>query len=676
MDGRWVENFFKVVAVNRLQRGLLQGLLQAGLDLRDLDLPGLGVWDLGLRGLVQNQCLHRITVAIVSTTAFAFPRVAMAELFVSYPAPGHTTTSDQIFIIGTSEDTAPIEVNGAPIERSSGGHFAPILPLDLGENTIVVRQGDHAITLQVTRTESLTLYDTNNFTASTIVPNTAIVRPLGEPICFSAIAPSTIVEPSVTIGEQTLRLYPEATPIDLPPNSAVLTNENEVLNGVTAASASASVPPVQRWSTCTTFSHPGRFTAPEFRATLNGTPIAQTGSHGVTIAPVSPVEVATVNVPQAVARTGPSTNHSRLTPLPQGTRATITGRDGEWLRLDYGGWIKAQEAPIVPQGQPVRTIMRSATMVDAGDWVEVRIPLQTPIPVTVDQSQDTLRLQLHNTTAETDIIRWLDLPWVHSIQWQQLDPNRVEFRFEFNSDSNAELNAELNSGIHSGSERYTAQQWGYTLRYDATTLVLSLRKPPVIPADRPLAGATILLDPGHGGPDDSGTRGPTGYPEKEMTLTISRLIREQLEARGARVVMTREQDADLWLNDRVAMIDATQPTIALSLHYNALPDSGDPINTRGVSTIWYHPQAEDLARVLHHDLVTQLDRPSYGVFWSNFALTRPSNTLAVLIEFGFAINPDEYDWIVDSEAQRQLAITFADSLEAWMGDRRPSASIR
>ena len=625
--------------MNRSQRGLFRcGVFQGGLF---------------QRGLFQRDRLNRLTVAIVTTAAatatIALPRAAMAELFVSYPPAEHTTTSAQIFIIGTSEDAEPIQVNGAAIERSSGGHFAPTLPLELGINTIVVRQGEQAITLQITRTEAHSTYDTDNFTASTIEPNIAIERQLGEPVCFSAIAPTAIINPSVTIGGQTLALYPEATPIELPPNSAVLTNENEILYG---SATSSTQPSFQRWSGCTRFDRPGLFTAPQFRATLNGTPIAQTGSHSVTIAPISPVEIATVSVPQAVARTGSSTNHSRITPLPQGTRATITGRDGEWLRLDYGGWIKAEEATIGTQGQPVRTIMRSATMIDAGDWVEVRIPLQSTVPVTVDQSRDTLRLQLHNTTAETDIIRWLDLPWLRGIQWQQLDSDRVEFRFEFDPE------------VHAG------QQWGYALRYDDTTLVLSLRKPPEMSVDRPLAGVTILLDPGHGGPDDPGTRGPTGYPEKEITLTVARLIREQLEARGAEVVMTREEDADLWLNDRVAMIDATNPTIALSLHYNALPDSGDPINTSGLSTFWYHPQAEDLARVLHDDLVTQLDRPSYGVFWSNFALTRPSNTLAVLIEFGFAINPDEYDWIVDPEAQQRLAATFADSLEAWMRDRR------
>jgi N-acetylmuramoyl-L-alanine amidase len=41
---------------------------------------------------------------------------------------------------------------------------------------------------------------------------------------------------------------------------------------------------------------------------------------------------------EGVARTMGS-DYSRLTPLPQGTKARVTGKEGDWLRLDYGGWI-------------------------------------------------------------------------------------------------------------------------------------------------------------------------------------------------------------------------------------------------------------------------------------------------------------------------------------------------
>jgi N-acetylmuramoyl-L-alanine amidase len=169
-----------------------------------------------------------------------------------------------------------------------------------------------------------------------------------------------------------------------------------------------------------------------------------------------------------------------------------------------------------------------------------------------------------------------------------------------------------------------------------------------------------------------GARGPTGYPEKDVTLVVSNLIRDRLIARGATVYMTREGDVDLYPQDRVALIDQLEPTIALSIHYNALPDAGDAENTAGIGMFWYQPQAHSLAVFLHNYLVNRLDRPSYGVFWNNLALTRPTVTPAVLLELGFMINPDEFEWIVDPQSQEQLAEAIAAGVQQWVNQNASS----
>jgi N-acetylmuramoyl-L-alanine amidase len=156
-----------------------------------------------------------------------------------------------------------------------------------------------------------------------------------------------------------------------------------------------------------------------------------------------------------------------------------------------------------------------------------------------------------------------------------------------------------------------------------------------------------------------------------VALIISQLVRDELEARGATVLMTREGDDDLFPQDRVDQILAQEPAIALSLHYNALPDAGDALNTAGIGTFWYHAQAHDLSVFLHDYLVEALDRPSYGVFWNNLALTRPTVTPSVLLELGFMINPYEFEWIIDPAAQQELAIALADALVIWFQPTTP-----
>jgi N-acetylmuramoyl-L-alanine amidase len=179
-----------------------------------------------------------------------------------------------------------------------------------------------------------------------------------------------------------------------------------------------------------------------------------------------------------------------------------------------------------------------------------------------------------------------------------------------------------------------------------------------------------LLDPGHGSANDKGSLGPTGYPEKDVALAVSQMVRQSLERQGAKVVMTREGDDDILPNDRAQKIVQVAPTIAISLHYNALPDGGDAWNTRGVGAFWYHPQSQGLAVFLHDYLVQKLGRPSYGVYWNNLALTRPAIAPSVLLELGFMINPNEFEWISNPQAQQQLAKTLAEGITLWLQKNR------
>jgi N-acetylmuramoyl-L-alanine amidase len=275
--------------------------------------------------------------------------------------------------------------------------------------------------------------------------------------------------------------------------------------------------------------------------------------------------------------------------------------------------------------------------------------LQVPVPVSVQQGDRFLTLTLHNTTAQTDIIRSVDNALISRLDWQQLPQGGVQYTFNLKRN----------------------QQWGYKLRYDGTSLVLSLRQPPEITNKRrqPLSGIKILLDPGHGG-KESGASGPTGYLEKDLNLVVSKLLRDELVKRGATVVMTREDDKEVSLSDRQAIIDKEEPAIALSIHHNSLPDDGDAEKIKGFAAFWYHPQAHSLALFLHNYVVKKLKRPAYGVFWDNLALTRPASTPSVLLELGFMSNPDEFELVTNPEEQKKEASSIAQGIVEWFKSDR------
>ena len=561
------------------------------------------------------------------------PAIADASLFLAYPPENHQTTSDRIFLIGTADPEEPVLVNGTPIEnRSESGHFAPTVPLDPGENVLTLTQGDATQTVVVTRLSATPTVPADSwFVPDSLVPQVDVTRPAGELMCFGmqALPDAEIV---VNWANQTIPLTPQVDAVALPPNYAVLTSQNDPVP--LAATAYAG---------CTPMPATGELGQPTY-VLRNGDRRQTAAAPGaIDRLPVTPLPVAAVTVDSGIARTGPSTSYSRITPLPQGTRAAITAIEGEWLRLDYGGWIRASETAIATTTMPPRSTLRSVTSKQISGWTEVRFPLQTQVPIAIDQTADTLTLTLFNTTPQTDTIYFDVDPVVQRLDWQPVLPDQAQFRFQFRGD----------------------QQWGYKTRYEGTTLVLSLRHPPEVASDS-LAGSTILLDPGHGSDNDLGARGPTGYPEKDVNLVVSKLLRDELEARGATVVMTREGDDDLFPRDRVEIINRVEPTLALSLHYNALPDAGDALNTAGIGMFWYHAQAHDLSEFLHNYLVQELERPSYGVYWNNLALTRPTVAPSVLLELGFMINPYEFEWITDPDAQTELATGLAEAIEQWL----------
>jgi N-acetylmuramoyl-L-alanine amidase len=594
-------------------------------------------------------------LVILGCTVTSSVALAESSLIVVYPRTNHQTTAAKIFFIGTAPKDGQVLINGKPINRSQAGHFAPSFPLQLGENLFTVRHQNQAVEIKVTRLSTQIEPPKGlAFVKDSLTPASDIARLPGERICFSAIAPLN-AKVAVNLVNQTVALSPQPTQATLPNNLAALTGRNQPAIQSTAL----------KYEGCTVLQQPnflinGNNTIsgadvpdsgqnvdlgkPEFQLTLNNQTITQSGSGKIQILSPAQLPVVAVTADSGVARTGPSTDYSRLTPLPKGTQAAVTGKEGEWLRLDYGAWINSKETQVLANAVPPRTMIRSVGYRQVPGATEIVFPLQIPVPVSVQQGDRSFTLNLYNTTAQTDIIRTDDNPIISRLDWQQVNPGQVQYTFNLKK----------------------SQQWGYKLRYEGTSLILALRHPPVVGETRrrPLAGMKILLDPGHGG-KESGASGPTGYPEKDVNLVVSKLLRDELVQRGATVVMTRDDDRDVSLVERQAIISKEEPAIALSIHYNALPDDGDAENTKGFSAFWYHPQAHDLAIFLHNYIVKNLKRPSYGVLWNNLALARPTAAPSVLLELGFMSNPDEFEWVVNPQAQQQISKSLADGITEW-----------
>ena len=519
--------------------------------------------------------------------------------------------------------------------------------LKVGKNRFEIDYKNQRKELIITRQASATSEaPKNNFVPNSLEPQGDVARMPGELVCFGASAPSK-AKVNVNVAGQDIKLQEQSNGVELPDNKSALIDNNQPRAMYGAG----------KYLGCAIASAAADLGNPTYKlevSTPTPTTVSQAAPGKVQILSPVNLDIAEVKVESGITRTGASSDFSRLTPLPKGTRAAITarqtgdnnGKQANWVRLDYGAWILAEQVNITPGNTvPPKTIVKSVTSRDRNGATDVTFPLQVPVPISIDQNQNTFTLTLYNTTAQTDIIKFNNNPVVSGLSWKQTAPGVVQYVFNLKS----------------------KQQWGYKVKYEGSSLVLSLRHPPKLDRsniDKPLTGMKILLDPGHGG-KDSGAVGPNGYTEKDANLYASKLLANELSQRGASVYLSREVDKFIELDDRKTIIDNLEPTLALSVHHNSLPDGGNP-DTKGFSTFWFHPQAQNLATYIHDHVVKDTGRPSYGVFWNNLALARPSSAPSVLLEWGFMSNPSEFELISTPQEQQKMAKSIADAVTQWL----------
>jgi N-acetylmuramoyl-L-alanine amidase len=162
-----------------------------------------------------------------------------------------------------------------------------------------------------------------------------------------------------------------------------------------------------------------------------------------------------------------------------------------------------------------------------------------------------------------------------------------------------------------------------------------------------LRGKTIILDPGHGG-DDPGALSGRGKPEKDLTLDTALKAAELLRAKGAKVLLTRNEDRRSNLYDVVDFANRSGADIIVSIHYNAT----DLASIGGTETYYYNPLSRRFAAVMHEAIVRGVDRKDRGLHRVRFYIVKNARIPSVLLEPAYLSNNDENE-LINSAAFRE-----------------------
>lgn len=139
----------------------------------------------------------------------------------------------------------------------------------------------------------------------------------------------------------------------------------------------------------------------------------------------------------------------------------------------------------------------------------------------------------------------------------------------------------------------------------------------------------IFLDPGHGGKGerDRFRIGPGGTTEEEINLRVALILKEMLKRAGADVIMSREKDVDISLDQRVGMVEKAQPHLFVSLHHNGTARRVDDVNYPCV-LIWGCKEVRPLGYAFAEMLLDEFHKimDQKGHILSDFAIYTETGT--------------------------------------------------
>lgn len=191
----------------------------------------------------------------------------------------------------------------------------------------------------------------------------------------------------------------------------------------------------------------------------------------------------------------------------------------------------------------------------------------------------------------------------------------------------------------------------------------------------------IMIDPAHGGSESGAALNPA-MPEKDVTLAVARLLRQQLVGRGIPALLIRDSDATLSTDQRAQIVNSVRPALYVAIHaasqgsgmriYTAmLPAGGE---NSGPFVDWQTAQSAALTRSrwLQDQVATGIQKTGFPVR-SLTAPLRPLNNVAVpALAVEIAPTTGEVSQLASVDYQQMITAALANSIAAIRQNLEPA----
>lgn len=594
------------------------------------------------------------------------------------------TIEEKLSFTGTSDPNADVLVNGTAIARSADGSFLCEVPLTVGKNEITFSHKGQTETFTVERryvVESFTPADARDYNSGATIRfavsarkgSTVTVQLNGQTISLKEAESqqgSGTAEGFVLLtGEYKL---PGTNTSDLELGNAVFT---AVCDGITETYTSGTLRCLK--STDILASDPA--VTPPTGGYIN------VGSGYI-------VEVIAYTAETFDGKTIDDYSHPTNNYLPTGTvdycptsivengrLKYVVLRSGQRVYLQKKDTITGKYLTVVDRytGKlPDHNEIGVASMTDTGKHLVLTLDTLWKAPFYFDLEPQTYQYpnggSNRNYSVTACTAQYVDIRFCYATKFTgtiQLPENNPLF-------SSAEV---INNGPDHTLRLYLKKVgafYGWDSYYnDKDQLCFRFLKPAAVTVTEnaygaDLTGVTVMIDVGHGGMDGGATlRDANGKDLKDangnyideaaQNLKLALKLKAELESIGATVILNRENDSLVLVDERLQMLKSAAPDLCICIHHNAV--AGYP-NINGLITYYYTPFSQAAAKEIYKANEGSSVYQNNGLDWHYYYTARQPVCPVVLMENGYTTSPHDVSHMLNDESVQIKAQAMAQGI--------------
>lgn len=556
------------------------------------------------------------------------------DLIISIPYSGSYIDGEGTFVIGASDHTEPLFIDGKAVGRTKSGYFSVYLPLEEGENRFTFKHKDKETVYVINRGTPPDSSQSENKYSTLTSPGIAEVSP------SSRWAGSGILKVSVTAPRgSTVTAKLDGKTISLSPTlHTPYTGEymKEVYTGNFTLKANNG--------------EIRTLGAVEFTSSFGGETYHATSGEIMAMGKNAyiPVEVLKDDTEMKIAYD--SWYYDDYTPQSAGMRDNAASLSEGMYKLRCGGLVSENSVKELSDTPIDITPMKQAFIEwDTGStYFKIKVSENLPVNCYIENGE--FCVTVYNTkTSSAPKVSFKENPLFNSVRGEKsAKANSYKYFFKLHNIENF---------------------YGFDHYYEDGFLIFKFRNPQALPiGDKPLKDKVIVLDAGHGG-KNPGALGPLGSAEgaineSDFNLKIVLETEKYLTELGATVVLIRDENCeiDVPIEERLLTLTKANPDIVISVHQNSMPYTADVTKIHGCVGLYWSDAGYMLTDAVGEAVSTALNKIDRSPTKQRLAMVRNQKFPATLIETCFITNVEEYERMMMPDAVQTIAKAIANGV--------------